>query len=124
MDQFPGIRYGTIVNKRKLGMLYEWPQAMLDAEAYLDPDNFYITNPNIGRSVDIEYIEEKLAEARAGEPGDLQKFLAKHLNVEIGTRLARDRWTGAEFWDAAADSALSLDDLIRRCEVILTIRCQ
>lgn len=26
LDQFRGIRDGTIVNKRKLGMLYEWPQ--------------------------------------------------------------------------------------------------
>lgn len=50
------------------------PVEMLEAEAYLDPENFYVTNPNIGRSVDVEFIEEKLAEARAGEPGDLQKF--------------------------------------------------
>jgi len=119
LDQFRGIRDGTIANKRKLGVLYEWPEKMLEAEAYLDPANFYVTNPNIGRSVDAEYIEEKLIEAQQGEPGALQVFLAKHLNVEIGTRLARDRWTGAEFWDAAAESSLSLEDLIRRSEVIV-----
>jgi phage terminase large subunit-like protein len=119
LDQFRGIRDGTIANKRKLGVLYEWPEKMLEEEAYLDPANFYVTNPNIGRSVDAEYIEEKLAEAQLGEPGALQIFLAKHLNVEIGTRLSRDRWTGAEFWDAAAEPGLSLDDLIRRSEVIV-----
>lgn len=120
LDQFRGIRDGTITNRRKLGMLYEWPKKLLDSGAYLDPDFFYVTNPNIGRSVDEEYISEKLAEAQAGEPGDLQIFLAKHLNVEIGTRLSRDRWSGAEFWDRAADATLvTLDDLIRRSEVIV-----
>ncbi len=120
LDQFRGIRDGTIVNQRKLGMLYEWPEKMLEAEAYLEPANFYVTNPNIGRSVDAEYIAEKLAEAQQGEPGDLQVFLSKHLNVEIGTRLSRDRWTGAEFWDQAHDVTLvTLDDLLDRSEVIV-----
>ncbi|MGW8189542.1 terminase large subunit [Sphingomonas hankookensis] len=119
LDTFRGIRDGTIVNRRKLGMLYEWPPHMLESEAYLDPANFYVTNPNIGKSVDAEYIEEQLAEARKGEPGTLQIFLSKHLNVQIGTRLSRDRWTGAEFWEAAADKTLTLAELIRRCEVIV-----
>lgn len=120
LDQFRGIRDGLIVNRRKLGMLYEWPEAMLASEAYLDPANFYITNPNIGRSVDAEYIQEKLVEAQQGEPGDLQVFLSKHLNVEIGTRLSRDRWSGAEFWDRAHDATLvKLDDLLARSEVIV-----
>jgi phage terminase large subunit-like protein len=120
LDQFRAIRDGTIVNRRKLGMLYEWPQHMLDSEAYLDPANFYITNPNIGRSVDAEYLEEKLTEAREGEPGALQIFLSKHLNVEIGIRMARDQWTGAAFWDAAKDPALaSLDKFLARCEVVV-----
>ncbi|MGN5373272.1 terminase large subunit [Sphingomonas hankookensis] len=120
LDTFRGIRDGTIVNRRKLGMLYEWPPHMLESEAYLDPANFYITNPNIGRSVDAEYIEEKLAEARTGEPGTLQIFLSKHLNVEIGTRLSRDQWTGGEFWDKAVDaSLLDLDRFLARCEVVV-----
>lgn len=120
LDTFRGIRDGTIVNRRKLGMLYEWPPQMLEDEAYLDPANFYVTNPNIGRSVDAEYIEEKLAEAREGDPGTLQIFLSKHLNVEIGTRLSRDRWTGAEYWDEAVDaSLLDLDRFLARCEVVV-----
>lgn len=119
LDQFRSIRDGVVANRRKLGVLYEWPPEMLESEAYLDPANFYVTNPNIGRSVDAEYIEEKLVEARQGEHGAYQIFLAKHLNVEIGTRLARDGWTGAAFWERAAERVLTLDDLIRRSEVIV-----
>lgn len=120
LDEYRGIRDGTIVNRRKLGMLYEWPEDMLEAEAWRDPANHYITNPNIGRSVRGEWLAEKLEEALRGEGEGLQVFLSKHLNVPIGTRLSRDRWTGADFWDGAVDASLvSLDELIRRSEVIV-----
>ncbi|MEG3177040.1 terminase TerL endonuclease subunit [Sphingomonas sp. RB3P16] len=120
LDLYRGIRDGTIVDPRKIGMLYECPPAMVESQGYRDPANFYVTNPNIGRSVDPEWIAEKLVEASRGDEGALQIFLAKHLNIEIGTRLSRDRWTGAEFWDAAADMTLvSVAELIRRSEVIV-----
>lgn len=101
-------------------MLYEFPKALLESKAYLNPAKFYITNPNLGRSVDVEYLEEKLAEAQAGEANALQIFLAKHLNVEIGTRLSYDRWSGADFWERAAEPALrDLDAFLGRCEVVV-----
>ncbi|MGW8190149.1 terminase TerL endonuclease subunit [Sphingomonas hankookensis] len=120
LDVFRGVRDGTIVDPRKLGVLYEWPAAMIEAEAYLNPANFYVTNPNIGRSVDAQWLAEKLAEALQGEDGTKQVFLAKHLNVEIGMRLARDQWTGAVFWDGAADTALAtVAAFLARCEVVV-----
>lgn len=123
LDYFRGVRDGTIDDPRSFGMLYEWPEAMRDDEAYLDPANFYVTNPNLGRSQSVSFIQRKLKQVAEGkgEDGDtsLQIVLAKYLNVEIGQRLARDRWSGAEFWPKCAIPALSLDDLIDRSEVIV-----
>jgi phage terminase large subunit-like protein len=122
LEHFREVRDGTVVDPTSLGVLYEWPVKMLEAEAYLEPKNFYVTNPNIGRSVDAEWIEGELTKERRGEGSGLQIFLAKHLNVEIGLRLRRDRWRGADLWGACADNGLAgglggLDELLARSEV-------
>lgn len=118
LGYFRDVRDGEIVDPASLGVLYEWPEELLEAEAYLDPEMFYVTNPSIGRSVTREYLERKLGQAQAGDGDEsLQVFLAKHLNVEIGLRLRRDRWGAADFWMDAAEADLDLDSLLERCEV-------
>ena len=112
------IRDGIIKNPKVLGVLYEFPKAMVTAKAYLQADNFYITNPNIGKSVNAEWLAEKLLENQSKTDGTYQQFLAKHLNVEIGMNLRSDRWAGADFWQAAALPVLTLQELLRRCEVV------
>lgn len=117
------VRDGVVEDPSFLPMLYEWPEEMLESEAYLDPANFYVTNPNIGKSPTVEFIQRKIAQAQAGEGADgdtsLQIVLAKYLNVEIGMRLHRDRWRGADFWmDAAEEDGLTLAQLLGRCEVV------
>lgn len=117
LDYFRDVRDGKIDDPTTLGVLYEWPEWMLEDELYLDPQYFHVTNPNLGRSVTVEYLTRELAKERTGEGEGLQIFLAKHLNVEIGLRLRRDRWAAADYWTEAAELGLTLDELLRRCEV-------
>jgi phage terminase large subunit-like protein len=111
------VRDGKVVDPKFLPVLYEFPDPMIESKAYLDPANFYITNPNLGRSVSHEWLADELRKQRHKTDGTFQQFLAKHLNVEIGTALRSDRWAGAEFWDACADRALTLESLLERAEV-------
>jgi phage terminase large subunit-like protein len=112
-----GVRDGEIADPSFLPLLYEWPEALIESEAYLDPANFYVTNPALGRAFDQEWLERELVKEQAGEGEGLQLFLAKHLNVEIGLRLRRDRWRGADHWEGALETGLTLESLIERSEV-------
>lgn len=113
------VRDGKVVDCKTLGVLYEFPVRMVANKQYLNPENFYITNPNIGRSVSAEWLEDQLKKRLGTSDGSLQKFLAKHLNIEIGLNLRTDRWAGADHWEAAGDSSLTFDELLRRSEVIV-----
>lgn len=112
------IRDGLIEDRKTLGILYEFPKSMIQDKSYLDPENFYITNPNLGRSVSAEWLQDELRKKQNAGDGSLQKFLAKHLNIEIGLNLRSDRWTGADFWKAQSDESLSLQALLDQSEVV------
>ncbi|MBS3185378.1 terminase large subunit [Pseudomonas sp. PCH44] len=113
------VRDGEIVDKSFLPVLYEFPKAMLDAGAHRDFSSAYITNPNLGLSVDEPFIERGYAQAQMDGEESFRGFLAKHLNVEIGLALLSDRWAGADYWERqASDDCRTLEDLIERCEVI------
>ncbi|WP_295379578.1 terminase large subunit [uncultured Pseudacidovorax sp.] len=117
LDYWRDIRDGKILNPKVLGVLFEFPRAMVESKAYLQEENFYITNPNLGRSVSKEWLTDKLIENREKTDGTFQKWLAKHLNVQIGMNLRADRWTGADFWARRA-RRMSLDQLLQRSEVV------
>lgn len=130
LDYYRDLRDGKIEDRKSFGLLYEFPQTLIEAQAYLEPDNFYVTNPNIGRSVDHEWLVDELR--KASEPETRRTFLAKHLNIEIGANLRANRWAGADHWEAAADEELArlsksgpsghyeaLERLLARSEVVV-----
>jgi len=112
------VRDGEIVDPQFLPVLYEYPAAMIENKDYLNPENFYITNPNLGRSTSVDYIARKLKQAQeTGEPETLN-VLAKYLNVEIGLALRTDRWAGADYWQDQSCTLVTLESIIARAEVI------
>ena len=111
-----GVRDGRIKDPQFCPVIYEFPESMVKANEHRVPANFYVTNPNMGASVDEEFLQREWRKAEEGGEESVRGFLAKHLNVEIGLALRSDRWAGADHWEQAGQ-ALTLDDLLARCEV-------
>lgn len=113
------VRDGVIDDPRFLPVIYEFPTRMIEAEQHLLPQNFYITNPNLGVSVDTTFLEREHKKAVINGEGSLKGFLAKHLNVEIGMNLRSDRWAGSDEWEAAkSPTPITFETLLEKCEVI------
>ena len=119
LDYARGVRDGKIIDPQFLGLLYEFPKKYIDDELYLNPDNWYITNPNLGASVSVKFLEREFKKATDEGKEELQDFTAKHLNVQIGISLRANRWAATEFWKAAAaPMPFTLEELIEASEVI------
>lgn len=118
LDYWRDVRDGKINDPKTLGILYEFPQKMIDDKSYQLPENFYVTNPNMGKSVSMEWLESEHRKYANNTDGALQQFLAKHLNVEIGLNLRNDRWPGANFWEMQGRKSVTFDEILWRCEVI------
>lgn len=110
------VRDGRLVDPRFVPVIYEFPAEMIAAGEHRKPENFGIVNPNLGYSVDREFIEREFRKAENDGEESMRGFLAKHLNVEIGLALQSDRWAGADFWQQA-EIVLTLDELLDRCDV-------
>lgn len=113
-----GVRDGTITDRRFLPVIYEFPRSMIEAGEHRKPENFHVVNPNLGYSVDREYLERELAKAEESGEESLRGFLSKFLNVEIGLALMSNRWAGAEFWEAQIRKSITLEYILERSEVV------
>lgn len=100
-----------------LAVIYEMPPDILAAKGWRDPSTFRLVNPNMGRSVDTDFLLREMATAERDGPEQLALFASQHLNVEIGMGLRSDRWAGADYWQDAGDQTLTLDALLVRSEV-------
>lgn len=117
LDYARDVRDGIKEDKQFLPLIYEFPKKMIEADEHLKPENFYITNPNLGASVDLEYLISEFKKVQDAGEESLRDFLAKHLNIEIGMNLRANRWAGAEYWNRQKH-VFGLDQIIEQSEVI------
>ena len=115
------VRDGKIDDPSYLPIIYEFPDEYLDpvTKPYLREENWYITNPNLGASVDLDTLRQKIVKAVETGEDSLQSVVSKHLNVQIGLDLGADRWPGAEYWlESRAKDVSTLDQLLLASEVV------
>lgn len=117
LDYARGVRDGRIDDNTFLPVLYEFPESILKDKAYMNQKYWFVTNPNLGASVDEAFITREFKKAEEAGQESMQGFLSKHLNVEMGLSLKSQRWAGADFWEAAAGK-VTLDTILERSEVI------
>jgi phage terminase large subunit-like protein len=103
-----------------LPLLYEFPE-----EVQTDPDRpwedsaiWHQVLPNLGRSVQLDILEQDFAAAKEKGEGEIRRWASQHLNIEIGMGLHAARWPGADYWLDNVEPGLTLAELLRRCEVV------
>ncbi|NOX39771.1 MAG: terminase large subunit [Alphaproteobacteria bacterium] len=99
-----------------LAVMYELPKKMAEAEDWRDEKTWALVNPNLDRSVSLDYLRDKLIEADRDGPEAVALFASQHLNVEIGIGLNTGRWVGADYWLKGARK-MGLSDIIETSEV-------
>lgn len=107
-----------------LCVLYEFPEEYVKPKLPGVTPDWYnsalwpMVTPNLNRSVTISVLEKEFAEARQSGEAEIRRWASQHLNIEIGLALRSDAWAGATYWEACADPTLTLDELMRRCDVV------
>lgn len=114
-----GVRDGKINSPRFLPVIYEFPKKILDKKGEHNPDNWYMTNPNLGVSVSDEFLRDRYAQAKEAGEGVLRVWMAKHLNVEMGMSLREKAWAGAKYWERQGDPLVTLDLILECSDVIV-----
>jgi phage terminase large subunit-like protein len=105
--------------KPLLPILYELPDRIAKNSGWENEKYWPLVNPNLGRSVDAEFLRSSLIDAKRKGQSELALFASQHFNVEIGLSLRGDRWAGAEFWEKQVDETLSLESILDRCEIVV-----
>jgi phage terminase large subunit-like protein len=118
LEYFRDVRDGKHHDPRSLGLLFEFPKRMIENEEYKKPENLYIPNPNLGLSVDEEYIADDRMKAERNGQASLIGHYAKHLNIQVGMAMRADGWAGAVVWQRGIEDGLSLEAILERSEVV------
>ncbi|TRD21901.1 terminase large subunit [Palleronia caenipelagi] len=102
-----------------LPVLYEFPVELQKNEDYWrDQRNWPLVLPNLHKSISLARLVADYENNGATSKEAEQIWVSQHLNIEIGVGLHNDRWTGADFWQAASEPGLTLERMLTECEVI------
>lgn len=102
-----------------LPVLYELPEDIQKSpDAWRDPAHWPMVTPNAGRSISIPRLVEEMRDAKLKGEDELRGWASQHLNIEIGIALRHNGWVGANYWEQCAEPTLTLDELLRRSEVV------
>ncbi len=112
------VRDGKIHDPNFLPVIFEHPHDMVERGEHLLAENMAMVNPNLGYSVDEVFLMREFRKAKETGDASFRGFMAKHANVEVGLALRSDRWVGADFWEPQTDDTLTLDEILRRSEVV------
>lgn len=119
LDYARKVRDGKIVDPTYLPVIYEFPQFIVDQKLYFDEKYWGVVNPNLGVSVDIPTLRQKVLQARSSGEDSIQSILSKHFNIQIGLDLGSDRWPGADYWlENESKVVRSVEELIEKCDVL------
>jgi len=102
-----------------LPILYELPHHLSRDNGWRNPRYWPLVNPNLGRSVDGDFLEREVMKADSQGTTALALIASQHFNVEIGLALLNDRWPGAEFWECRSDTSLTREAVLARSEVVV-----
>jgi phage terminase large subunit-like protein len=114
-----GVRDGRIKESGLLPLIYEFPDAMQKSDAWRDPANWPLVNPNLGRSVTIDKLRTNYQTAREKGDDALRLWASQRLNIQIGMASGFDQWIGANYWLGAADESITIDSLIAESDAIV-----
>lgn len=104
-----------------LPILYELPEDLAKDGGWKRPERLAMVNPNLGRSVRLDYIQGEIERAEEEGPEELALIASQHANVEVGIGLKTDGWAGAPYWNRGTwkeRAPLTLDELIDRSDVV------
>lgn len=101
-----------------LPILYELPKRLTKDGGWKDRKLWSFVNPNMGRSVNEEFLAREILKAEEDGPAQLALIASQHFNVEIDQGLRSDGWAGATLWPRGVEPGLSLAEVLRRSEVL------
>jgi phage terminase large subunit-like protein len=102
-----------------LPVLYELPDRLARDNGWKDRKYWPLVNPNLGRSTNEDFLAREVKRAEADGPTAMALIASQHFNVQIGLSFKSDGWAGADYWEAAEDAALTLEEILIRSEVIV-----